>query len=290
MSIRITRRDFAKVAGAAALAGVGVLAQSTPVKAGSNAGVLKKALKWEMIDEPEMSVTDKFKMVKEIGFEGVEPTADSVRKVGVAEFAKAIDASGIPVHGIVQGWTFSGINKTADWAKELGATSVLIVTGKVTETMPYAKNWEVTQAEMRKAIPHYEQQEIQLLIENVWNNFQLSPLEMAYYIDELDSEWCNSYFDIGNVHRFGWPEQWIPVLGERIKKLDLKEYSTEIRDKQGPWKGFSPKIGDGTIAWDKVVEELAKINYSGWVTAEVGGGNREHLADIAQRMAKVLDI
>lgn len=290
MSDAITRRDFAKVAGAAALAGAGVLAQSAPIKAGTNTGKIKKALKWEMIDEKKLSVVDKFKLVKDLGFEGIEPSAGSVRKVGVKEFAKAIDATGIPVHGIVQGWTFSGIEQTADWAKELGATSVLIVTGKVTDKMPYAKNYELTQKEMRKAIPHYEKQEIQLLIENVWNNFQLSPLEMAQYIDELDSEWCNSYFDVGNVHRYGWPEQWIPVLGNRIKKLDIKEYSTEKRDNEGLWKGFQVKLGEGTIAWDRVREELAKINYSGWATAEVSGGNRDRLADIAARMDKVLDL
>lgn len=128
-----------------------------------------------------------------------------------------------------------------------------------------------------------------LLVENVWNNFLLSPLEMARFVDEMESDAVGVYFDVGNVVRFGWPEHWIPALGNRIKKLDIKEYSRKIQNDEGLRKGFRVKIGEGSIDWPKVVKELEKINFNGWATAEVPGGGKEELTDIANRMNKVLD-
>ncbi len=127
-----------------------------------------------------------------------------------------------------------------------------------------------------------------LLLENVWNNFLLSPMEMARYVDELDSEWLGVYFDVGNVVRIGWPEQWIRVLGSRIKKLDIKEYSRDKQNNEGLWKGFNVKIGEGSVDWAAVRRELAAIDYAGWATAEVSGGDRDRLADVSTRMDRVL--
>ena len=83
------------------------------------------------------------------------------------------------------------------------------------------------------------------LFENVWNNFLLSPLEFARYIDEFESPWVGAYFDVGNIVNYGWPEHWIRTLGKRIGKLDIKEFSRKRRNDEGLWKGFGVKIGDG---------------------------------------------
>ena len=128
---------------------------------------------------------------------------------------------------------------------------------------------------------------IQILIENVWNNFLLSPIETARFIDELKSPLVGSYFDVGNVVRFGWPEQWITALGSRIKKLDIKEYSRKLQNQKGPYAGFGVKIGDGDCDWPAVMKALAKIKFSGWATAEVSGGDSARLKDISRRMDKV---
>ena len=98
------------------------------------------------------------------------------------------------------------------------------------------------------------------------------------------------YFDVGNVVRFAYPEHWIPVLGHRIHKLDIKEYSRQKQNDEGLWKGFNVAIGEGSIDWGRIRAELKKINYTGWATAEVGGGGREHLQVVAAQMDKVLDL
>ncbi|MCA9112092.1 MAG: sugar phosphate isomerase/epimerase, partial [Planctomycetaceae bacterium] len=86
------------------------------------------------------------------------------------------------------------------------------------------------------------------------------------------------------------PEQWIRILGHRIGKLDIKEYSRDLQLNAGLWKGFDVEIGDGDCGWPAVRKALEEIGYQGWATAEVPGGGRERLADIAQRMDNVLAI
>ena len=85
---------------------------------------------------------------------------------------------------------------------------------------------------------------VKIAIENVWNQFLLSPLEAARYVDEFESPRVGWHFDIGNVVNYGWPEQWIRILGKRIKKLHIKEFSRKKRDDEGLWKGFDVELGD----------------------------------------------
>lgn len=280
----MNRRDFMITAGAAA-AGM-FLNGSRPAYAGEFTGKIKKAVKYGMIKEGATPL-EKLQLLKDLGFDGVEP---NYKEVDMGELAKASKDTGIAVHGIVRGWSFDEIDICIDQAKEIGATSVLIVAGKVDENMPYAKNYTETMEQMKRAGDHAARQEVHLLVENVWNNFLLSPLEMARYIDEVDNPWVGAYFDVGNLVRNGWPEHWIPVLGKRIVKLDIKEFSMDKMKNEGLWKGFDVEIGEGSIDWEAVRRELALLNFEGWATAEVGGGDRNRLADIAARMDRVLDL
>jgi len=277
----ISRRGFlaASAAGAVALT-------AKPAAAGEFTGRIKKALKYGMISG-DMPAVEKFKMIKELGYDGVEPGVGNDKEA--AELLEASEKTGVPIHGVVNG-SVNNIPRAIDRAVLYGSSSVLLVAGKVDENKPYAVNYEETQQTIREAIPYAAEKKIMLLVENVWNNFLFSPLEMARYLDELESEWVGCYFDVGNIVRIGYPEHWIPVLGKRIKKLDIKEYSTQKQNDEGLWKGFNVKIGDGSIDWAAVRRELTAINYEGWATAEVGGGNRERLEDIAARMDKVLDL
>jgi len=79
-------------------------------------------------------------------------------------------------------------------------------------------------------------------------------------------------------------------LDKRIGKLDIKEYSRKLQNDEGLRAGFNVLIGEGSVDWQRVREELNKIDYSGWATAEVKGGDRQRLLDIATRMNKVLDL
>ncbi len=277
---RSTRRGFLASSAAAFLA-----ARAASASSRSSASRIRKAVKFHMIRE-RLSVLDKFKLLKDLGFAGTEIHVTT--KVDREEVRRAVEATGVVVHGFLNS-TRPDLKHAIDSARFYGATSVLVVPGKVDKQHPYEQVYRQQQARLRAALPYAERHGIKLLVENVWNNFLLSPLEMARFIDELESPAVGVYFDVGNVVYIGWPEQWIRVLDKRIGKLDIKEYSRKKQFDEGMRKGFDVKLGEGDCDWPAVRQALRDIGYtSGWATAEVRGGDRKRLAEIAERMDRVL--
>ncbi|MBI1313596.1 TIM barrel protein [bacterium] len=284
------RREFLQTA-TSLLAGGAALAATAPqtTMAGEFTGKIRKAVKYHMITE-KLSALDKFKLLVDLGFDGVEPRAmlnpDQVDEV--KQIAKASEVTGLPIHGVVNS-SNPDIAGAINLAKRYGATSVLHVV-RYDRNIGYLQNYRETQDIVRRAIDHAEKNEVKILLENVWATFLIEPLGMAKYIDELDSPFVQCYFDVGNVVRWGWPEHWIEVLGKRVGKLDIKEYDLNVAMNDGMRKAFAKPLGEGSIDWKKVRAELTKINYQGWATAEVAGGDRTHLADVAAQMDRVLDL
>jgi hexulose-6-phosphate isomerase len=264
-------------------------------------GRLKKAVKFGMIEAP-LSIHDKFALLKELGYDGVE--MDSPSDLDREEVVAARDATGLPIHGVVDSvhWRqpFSdpdpavreagraGLETALQDARAYGADTVLLVPAVVNKDVSYADAYERSQAEIRRFLPLAEEVGVRIALENVWNQFLLSPLEFARYIDAFESPWVGAYFDVGNIVTYGWPEQWIRILGPRILKVDIKEFSREKRDTEGLRAGFQVELGEGDCDWPAVTAALADINYAGWATAEMPGGDRERLADIARRLDQVL--
>jgi hexulose-6-phosphate isomerase len=301
MSDSIDRRDFLKTSCAVAAAGSLAL-QTAPAFAAERAERrFKKALKLSMV-RGEASLVEKFKMLKEVGYDGI----DIDQRVEHDDVRRAKEESGLVVHGVVDydHWKLplshsdpavraQGLDvlKTSlRDSKAYGGTTVLLVVGIVNREISYADAYKRTQEEIRKALPLAEELGIKIAFENVWNMFLLSPLEFAKYIDEFQSPWVGAYFDIGNVINYGWPEQWIRILGKRILKVDVKDYSRKIRDKEGPGAGFRAELGEGDCDWPAVLAALDEVGYRGWGTAEVAGGDRDRLAEVSRRMDRVLEL
>ena len=291
MKSHIDRRRFVQVSGLV-LAGTAMPAvwcQQRLAKAGEFTGRIKKALGYTMIRE-DLSVEDKLRLVKDLGFEGIEaPTQLLKRNTPEGEvLVRASEKLGVAVHGVLI--TGSPDLRTAiEHAASCGATSVLYV-ARSSPNGSFMENYRRTQETIREAIPHAEKKRVHILIENVWATFLIEPLAMARYIDELDSPYVKAYFDVGNVVRWGWPQHWIEVLGKRIVKLHIKEYNLKIAMNEGMRQGFDFPLGEGSIQWDRVREELKRIDYQGWATAEVRGGDRQRLAEISEQMDRVLDL
>ena len=172
---------------------------------------------------------------------------------------------------------------------------MLVIAAVVSERVSYQDAWQRSREQIRKAIPLAEELGVKIAIENVWNKFLLSPLEAARYVDEFNSAAVGWHFDIGNVLAFGWPEQWIPVLGKRIQKLHIKEYSIRKRDEAGPLKGFEVNYLEGDNDWLAIMSALDAVGYNGWAIAEPPWhpsqmNPAERLRDIATRMDKILSL
>lgn len=250
------------------------------------------AVKWGMIEEGGTPV-EKFKLCQDLGYDGMELI--SPNNPPVAELRAASTSTGMPIHGLVNDshWKVrlsAPDQPTRDAGREIleqairdasamGGHTVLLVPGVVNAEATHEQVWQRSIAEIRKALPLASSLGIRVLIENVWNGFCEKPEQLRDYLDEIDSPWVGSYYDIGNSQKFSPSEDWIRVLGSRIVKLDVKDWGVSA--------GFC-KIGEGDVDWPAVRDALAKINYTGWCTAEVAGGGRERLADIAYRMNKAL--
>ena len=270
---------------------------------GLDAPINKKSLKFGMIKE-DLSVLEKFKLVKSLGFDGIE--LDSPHQLDEGEILEAKKATNLEIPGLVNSlhWTkplsdpAPAVRNTCTesmvdalhMCKRYGGTTVLLVPAVVNESVSYDQAWERSTAEIKKMLPAAHETGVKIAIENVWNNFLLSPMEAARYIDQFDDEMIGWYFDVGNIVRFGWPDQWINILGDRILKIDVKEYSRKKQTDEGIWEGFKVKLGDGDSDWAKVNEALRKIGYSGWGSAEVPGGDRERLQEISERMDKIFQL
>jgi len=158
-------------------------------------------------------------------------------------------------------------------AKAYGASSVLLVPAVVNKTVAYDAAWKRSQEQIRKAIPVARELGVKIAIENVWNQFLLTPLEAARYVDEFESPSVGWHFDVGNSVTYGYPEQWIRILGKRILKLHIKEYSRAKRDKLGPSAGFQVAYMAGDDDWPVVMAALDEVGYTGWGIAEQPGGD-----------------
>jgi L-ribulose-5-phosphate 3-epimerase len=293
----MNRRQIVAATGAALAGWAGGLSWAKEIPADdAPRRQIYKACKWGMI----LGATDslaRFQWCKELGYNGMEPVSPLNEELVKVQEASRL--TGLPVHGVVnkrvnrQFQVSSPDEKTRDKGRKLleqslresyecGGDSVLLLPGKVGGAkQTHDDVWGRSIPQIRAVLPVASKLGVRILIENVWNGFCQSPEEMRDYIDEIDSPWVGSYFDIGNACRFAPSEKWIRVLGRRIVKLDVKDWSES--------KGLCD-IGDGEVNWPAVREALAEIHFNGWATAEVRGGGRERLADIARRMDRVLDI
>lgn len=260
---------------------------------------IRKAIMYETV-KVEGPVMVKFQAVKEAGFAGIEPMSH----LSQSEVLEAFQATGLKAASVccsthwknplsdpsaeVREIGVEGLMQALKDAKAYGATSVLLVPAVVNKQVSYQDAYTRSQSEIRKVLPMAQELQVKIAVENVWNQFLLSPLEAARYIDEFESPAIGWHFDVGNVINFGFPEQWIRILGKRIQKLHIKEYSRKLRDKSGPYAGFQVPFLQGDNDWPAVMSALDGIGYTGWGIAEQGGGNSvEGLRSLSSAMDRI---
>ncbi len=260
--------------------------------------LLRKAYMLNAFPPSKLSIAEKFKLLKAAGFDGVEPGSHLDRN----EVLKARDESGLEIASISCGehsrllsdpgatrrqQGLDGLLYALESAKAYGAKSILVVAGGVTANVSYADNWNRTQEQIRKAVPLAEKLGVVMAIENVWNNFLLSPIEAARYVDEFKSTAVGWHFDIGNVMNIGWAEHWIQILGKRIQKIHVKEFSRGKMNEEGMRKGFSVEYLAGDNDWPSVMKALDDIGYNSWAIAEPACGECKQKIEPADYLKKV---
>ncbi len=248
------------------------------------------------------TVAEKFQYSKEAGFNGVQVNSHLNRD----EVLQASQDTGLPVSSVCDSkhweWLLSSPDKSVrekgrealelalEDAKAYGTDTVLLVPGKVDESVSYDDCWKRTTEEIKKAVPLAEKLKVNIALENVWNNFLLSPIEAIHYMDQFKSRYVKFYFDCGNILVYGWPEQWIRILGKRIARIHIKEFDMEAANSKGKRAGFNVDLGEGSVNWPAVMKALDEIGYDSWLTLEQrGGGSPEGLKDLVERTKKIIN-
>lgn len=243
---------------------------------------------------PAQSLADNLKLAADAGFDGVELALDEVGELSLStserellSIKRTAEELGLETYSLACALGFDYpitdddpavrakardiVKRQLFAAKTLGCDSILVIPGCVcadfidpNRIVDYETAYERSLEAFCELKADAEAYEVNIGLENVWNKFLLSPMEMRDFIDKIDSPFVGSYLDIGNTVAYGYPEHWIKTLGPRIKKVHFKDYRREA----GGLCGFVDLLA-GDVNYPAVTEALASVGYDGWVTAEM---------------------
>jgi len=241
-----------------------------------------------------LALTEKLRLAREAGFDGFEIDLSDDGPLTFGSSPKEIMAvrtlaeqNGVQLSGLATGLYWGAnpasaapavrfraeaiLKKQIEIAHALGLDAILVVPATVgadfipnCEIVSYDLAWQRATDFIRAALPLAEKAGVRICVENVWNKFLLSPLEMRQFVAQFDSEWVGAYFDVGNALATGYPEHWIHILGQQIRRVHLKDYRRAV----GSVDGFV-EILSGDVNWPFVMGALRAIGYNGWLTAEM---------------------
>jgi L-ribulose-5-phosphate 3-epimerase len=243
---------------------------------------------WSVRSDADFETT--FRDVKAAGFDGIELNVDrsgahaltfETTDAELAKISALSEKYSLPVVsistslwgsnmgvGTSEGFEFSKklLNCQLRFAKQLGANGILIVPGGISNAVPMKKAFENCKDTLKKLIPDIEEYKLNVGVENVWNGFFTSPFDMAAFIDSIDCEYVCAYYDIGNTLAFSRTQDWIDILGSRIRHTHIKGFRLNSGLNSG---GQWVDISKSNIDWKVVRDALDRIGYDGYVTAEV---------------------
>ncbi|MBN2853842.1 MAG: sugar phosphate isomerase/epimerase [Clostridia bacterium] len=253
---------------------------------------MKKAISiWSFKDKTVKQAMD---LAKHAGYDGIELSLNEKGEMCLESTVEELldirtyaEELQLKIHSVASGlyWSYSFTSNDENerekaieiaitqikMADILGAEAVLIVPGAVgvdfidgREAIRYDIAYDRALQAFKRLKSAAEEHKIFIGIENVWNKFLTSPLEMRDFIDKVNSPFVGAYFDVGNVLFNGYPEHWIEILGKRIKKVHFKDY----RKAAGGLHGFVDLLS-GDVNWPEVMKSFKMIGYDGWVTAEM---------------------
>lgn len=274
--------------------------------------VIKKSINAWTVDR-ETGFEDMFRQVKEAGFDGIELNVDrensSEHSLGMSNDSKQLadikrisEKYGLPVVSIstslyggklgspdkaVRAEAQALLLKQLDCAAALGADGILVVPGVSSRSVSLLEAWNNSLEALSELKGEIEKRGIYVGLENVWNEFFTSPFDMCKFIDELNCKYFCAYYDVGNVVAFSSTENWIEVLGSRIKKIHFKDFKRNGGINSG---GTWQDITKGDVKWDRVIAALRKAGYEGYLTAEVFKQDEEQsFVDYYREVSKQLD-
>ncbi len=197
------------------------------------------------------------------------------------------ESKGVPVMSVASGLYWSYALASADESDRrrasdaltrmiritswLGARTLLTIPGAVdvffqadSPVVAYDVVMQRAGDGLMDVLPLAEELGVRLGIENVWNKFLLSPVEMAQFIDKFNSPAIGAYVDVANMLPYGYPEQWLRILGSRVAGIHFKDFRRAV----GTIEGFVDLL-EGDVSWPEVMAAITQIGYDGPLVAEM---------------------
>ena len=262
----------------------------------------------------EMELRDCMELAKNAGFDGIELTLEEEGEISlnssrqqIIKIAGTAKEVGIELSSLATGllWDYSLtsseakirekakdiVKKMLEFASYLEVDTVLVVPGAVdvffnpqAEIVPYDVAYERSLEALGECTLVAQEYKVAIGVENVWNKFLLSPLELRDFIDKIGSEYAGVYFDVGNTLLTGYPEQWIRILNKRIKKVHIKDFRSSV----GNVNGFVDLL-EGDVNWKEVIRALEDVGYDDYLAAEILPAYSQHPKALLYNTSKSMD-
>lgn len=152
------------------------------------------------------------------------------------------------------------------------------------EVIPYDVAYDRALEAFIELAPHAAAHGIKIGVENIWNKFLLSPLEMRGFVDAVGSPFVGVWLDVANMLQYGYPEHWIRILGSRIIKVHFKDYRRSV----GGLDGFVDLLA-GDVNWPAVTEALHAVGYQGWANGEMCPTYRHYTSQMIYNCSAAMD-
>ncbi|WP_458210408.1 sugar phosphate isomerase/epimerase family protein [Haladaptatus sp. NG-SE-30] len=230
---------------------------------------------------PVESLDETYRILADAGYDGAEPNLQVNGPLHSTEGRKQVASLttdydlDIPSISTTVHWEYpltsanrDRRNKGVDFGKTmidaaayLGCDTVLIVPGVLESEPQYDEAYDIALESVRELAIYGAQADVTVAIENVGNDFLLSPLEFRDFIDAASEVGpVGAYVDVGNALYYGqYPEHWLRILGDRVVKVHVKGFD----------EGGTTHPLRGNVDWPSIVNSLDDIGYDDWITAEV---------------------
>ena len=156
----------------------------------------------------------------------------------------------------------------------LGVETILVVPGSTSVAwdpsrpkVAYGRCWEQSVKSIRDLLPLAERLGVDIALENVWMRFLLSPMEWKLFLDQFDSDRIGMYLDLGNCQVYLPSEDYIELLGKRIKAVHVKNWKGD--DCGGGLHGFGDSLLAGDVDFKAAFAALERIGYDRTLTVEM---------------------
>src|ERR1700680_2957133 len=240
-------------------------------------------------------------LVKKAGYDGIELWLGDVpwfqmntTDAAVIELRRKVENAGLVVSNVSTGLHWDTplsardpnvraqairiVERQLETAQLLGCDAILVVAGLVTQEIPYNEVYQRCLDAMKQLAPIAAKAKVRIGCENCNSEqrFLLTPREFWTFLNDVDSPFVGIHLDVGNIHDTGFAEQWIEIHGPRITRIHVKDVHKH-RGRCGNESVYT-NIFLGDNNWPAIREAMRKVNYDGWLIAEMEA-RYQHAAD-----------